>query len=207
MTRARTLRAIARTIAIAGVGLGVVSCETMKRPVPPTTVLVRRTSVSDIALDGAQFLDALTEVAKNSTPPLRERVLLDSTGALVVVQESQLLSPGEAAGKWEKADSGFDVLIEWSLENREHTKFSFGSSLEISVSEAWTARAVADPRVTKSWKTSYTLTGPGMIPSDDERRRAAIAQTEQVIAPARGPILAEIQAFIKANATAAQAKP
>lgn len=60
---------------------------------------------------------------------------------------------------------------------------------------------VSDPGVTKSWTTSYEVQGENLSASDEAKDRQAAEQTEKVIAPARGPILEEIRAFLKANQT------
>ena len=199
MKKKGLLRAIGLTIVTAALALPILSCVQEKAPV--IKVLVRRTSVSEIALDGAQFLDLLSQAAAKASPPFRERVLLDSTGSLLVVRDSQLLSPGESAAKWEKNPAEFDFLIEWRLKHDEHSKTTFLESLTISVSESWKVEKVSDSSVTKSWTTSYDVEGENLSASDEAKERKAAEQTEKVIAPARGPILEEIRAFLKANQT------
>ncbi len=188
--------------------------ETVRRPRPspavqkapqPIKVLVRQTHVIEIAFDGARFLDALDEVAKNAAPEARQRVSLASAGGpCLFVEEKQILSRGEAPGKWAKDPAEHEFLVEWKQEYTEHAKYNFSAPLSVSVAETWTVGKVSDPAVVQTWKASYSLRGTNISAPKEEISRKAVEQTETVVAPARGPIFQEIREFLVAHRAAAK---
>lgn len=180
-----------------------------RKPSQPrkTTVLLRRAEISEIAIDGALFMDGVYRVTTVVMSPLKEATILSSTDSLEITEDEryvQVLSPKEKAAPmsdtWKKEPKEFDFTVYWEMNSKEQSKFSFDEKLKINVRETWRIELVTDPKVMRTWSCKYVLTGGSSLSTDEEEiDHIAAEQTEKMIAPVRGPILKEIREFIKVN--------
>lgn len=171
-----------------------------------TMVLLRRTEIADIAFDGALFMDGVQRVASKVVSPLKEATILSPTDLLDITEEQSTLvlsSKKKAAptsDTWKKDPKAFDFVVYCEKNSKEQTKFSFDEKLRMNVKETWRIELVTDPKVKRTWSCNYVLTGGSSLTIDEkEIDQIAAQQTEVTIAPVRGPILREIQEFIKTN--------
>lgn len=188
--------------------------ETLKPSQPrKTMVLLRRAEISEIALDGALFMDGIYRATRTGISPLKDATILSSTDSLDITEErsTQVLSPKEKAAPtsdtWKEDPKAFDFVVYCEMNSKEQTKHSLNEKLTITVKETWRVELVTDPKVVKTWDCNYILTAGGSFTTtsiavpinDKEIDQIAEQQTEKMIAPVRGPILKEIREFIKAN--------
>jgi hypothetical protein len=139
----------------------------------PVKVLVHRLETGLVAADGYLYIWNLPKPAVKNKPEVAESVQLISGGPIEAEEESkmrvQVMTMGAPEpAEWEKNLAGYDFLISWTLDYHERTKYSLGDKLQIDVKETWKV----------------------------EKASAAAEQYEKVVAPARGPILKEIRAFM-----------
>ena len=175
----------------------------------PVNVLMRRTDLSNIAFDGAAFLDELYKAPSKVSPQAQEMVSLSTADGLKVEEERSVevwnsrldKKPKPKTSEWKLDPGRFDYLVELEVNSREETKYFALDPVKLAVTEAWKVSKVSDPTVTKTWKCNFTVDGGNDISSYE---KAAVEQTERVVAPARGPILKELRDFIRASATTAK---
>jgi hypothetical protein len=173
----------------------------------PVKVLLRKRTTGNLAIDGFLWQLSLASAIDQATPEVKDLIVLDSGPDLAVetewIEETKIpLKEKDKKKKepstWKLDPKNFEFLVDWTLDQQEQTKFFFGDSLKITAKEIWKIERTTNPSVSRNWNCSYLMDGGWQI-SKDDYEKAAKDQTEKVIAPARGPILKEIRAFIEAN--------
>ena len=155
----------------------------------PIRLLFRGKQKFDLALDGITFWQHLIETAENAKAELKNDLWLRSTDQVRVDEEPN-------PDLWKHNPKDFEFLVTCDVNWEEQTKTSASAKLSIIVKESWKIERVAEPAASQTWTKSYVLTGEALGASKEMQARTAAVQSETVIAPARGPILKEIRAFI-----------
>lgn len=181
-----------------------------RRPAPASAsrqpkaikVLVRVTELSEVALDGAKFIDALEETLKRLKAGNLEHVQLQSGRGLVVVQESQRvvglsLRPDAASNlQWKTDPAGFDFLVNWTIHYVEDNKNFLSSPLYIRVKETLESMAISDPTQKRTWSTRYFFNAPQGLIEVEAHRGVSDVLT------ARAPIMRDIRNFLTSRTVA-----
>ena len=164
-----------------------------ERAAKRTRVLLRETARSDLAADGLLVMAEVYLNLSTAPPAVFEQILL-SGQEIDVTTERKSVRTGKEAPKeeepWKQDTAGFDFLVRAETEAHQPRRH-IADPTKIEVKETWTVEKLSDPQVTKSWTTSYELVAEVALPAKNEG--------EIKIAPARGPILKGIRAFIRAN--------
>jgi hypothetical protein len=169
---------------------------------------VRTTQNDDCAVDGLFFLiqvrawQAMTihneNEAKNETAERLTPSLSVSDQGFSVVEEKQSSDDKKTKGAAPtKADpKDFDFVVTWVQDNKEAQKRSLSAPVEISGKEIFKVEKVSDPTLSRSWSFAYALNGGS---KSEDYPKTSVEQTRTIIIPARGPVLNEIRAFMKAS--------
>lgn len=171
-------------------------------PQPPQSkVLIRTVDTGTLAVDGLLWLVDMHLASEKSAA--KDSLRLSQTTGMSVQEEhvNEIRGPGQEKQdkkprEWKLDPKNFDFLLNVTRDYQEHTKTSFSAPLQITVKETWNLEKVPDPSITNTWNLTYTLNGGSAIASFE---KTAADQTEQIVVPARGPVLQEIRAFIEKN--------
>lgn len=162
-------------------------------------VLIRSVDTGTLAVDGLLYLVNLHLAAEKSDS--KDSLLLTDTNKTRVDVEhvNQITGAGQKKEdakpvEWKQDIKSYDFLVNVVRDYKEQTKTSLGAPLQIAVKETWKVEKVSDPSVTNTWNLAYMLHGGSDVSSF---KKTAVEQTEQVVVPARGPVLQEIRAFIE----------
>lgn len=104
---------------------------------------------------------------------------------------------------WRQKTKDFDFVVYNEIVSKERPRGRqiYEADLLIFFNETWKVEKVADQKIRKSWNCAYQIKlSPMMLYTDKELLdKNAMELTESNIAPARGPILKDIRAFLYAN--------
>ena len=172
---------------------------------PDANLLVRETHTGVMAADGLLFFIECTATQDNEQ--VKHTTTLESGDGINVQTETHSefkdpvnKRPLATPKPWTKDPKDFDFLLDWIIDLNEHTKFSMGEQLQITVNESLKLMKVSDPKITKTWSYTYDLEeAQNLGEPNKDPKEVALDQLKTRVSPARGPVLKEIRSFIQSN--------
>jgi len=170
-------------------------------------LLIRRLRTGVLAAGGIVLVVRLDEASLNYPPELKDKLELESSAGLEVERDYVILvkSPGgdyyqDRVEKWAYEPAKFNFVLIWHSAYKEQLD-SEPYDLKIQVNETFEIYKASARSQKQKWSISYELARDIRASSAEEKARDVQSLNENVIAPARSPILKEIRAFIEKQKT------
>lgn len=172
------------------------ACDAGVKPACPEAklrLLVRYKHSIDIALDGAAFLDGMTDSERHHLVEELGQGYQTTLEKVIVMKKAA--APEE---EFKESPNLFNFVVDINAHFSEHPKYFFGERLSIGVTEHWGVRDTNDPTSSSERSLQYELEGQPYSIGVDDLHKAGAAAYVSTTKPKRDVVIAPIRQVLAA---------